>query len=65
MGWGAIGCITGLMAFLQSITSQTDIHVFFGMSVLTMSFHLNFGLRQDVGLSTLKFMIFFVHDVSC
>ena len=52
----------GISSF-RSVTSQTHIQVFLSRSSLSTSFDLNFGLPGDVGASTLKLMIFFVHDV--
>ena len=44
--------------------SLAKLKHFLYRSLLTTSFHLNFGLPQEVGPLTTKFIIFFVHDVS-
>ena len=55
------------MAFLHLDLSLARLRFrcFLRRSVLTTSFHLNFGLPQDVGQSAWKLMIFFVDDLSC
>ena len=66
VGWSAICCVTGLMAFLHLDLSlaRLTFRCFLYRSVLPTSFHFNFDLPQDFGLSTLKLMILFVHDFS-
>ena len=66
VGWSGICYVTGLMAFLHVDLSLTRLifRCFWRRSALTKSFHLNFGLPWYVGPSTLKLMIFFVHDFS-
>ena len=66
LGWSPFCCVTDLMAFLHLDLSLVSaiFSCFLRRSALTTSFHLNFGLPRGVGPSTLKFMIFFVHDVS-
>ena len=66
VGWSAIYCVTGLMAFLHLDLSLARLifRCFLLRSALIASFHLNFGLPWGVALSTLKLMIFFFHDVS-
>ena len=66
VGWSLICCITGLMAFLHFNLPLTQLRLkqFLHRSLLTTSFHLNFTLTQEVGPSTTKFIIFFVHNVS-
>ena len=56
MGWSAICCVTGLMAFLYLDLSLARLifRCLLHRSVLTTSFHINIGLPQDVGPSTLK-----------
>lgn len=44
--------------------SLAKLKHFLYRSLLTTSFHLNFTLTQEVGPSTTKFIIFFVHNVS-
>ena len=67
VGWGAICCVTGLMAFLHSELSLARLifKCFLHRSALTTSFHPNFGLPWDIGPSTLKFMIFAYNISSC
>ena len=66
VGWSAVCCVIGLMAFLRLdlLLARLIFRCFLRRSVLTTSFHLNFGLPWNVGPSTLKLLIFFVHDVS-
>ena len=66
VGWSAIWYVTGLMVFLHVDLplARLTSRCFLRRSALTISFRLNIGLPWYVGPSTLKLMIFFVHDVS-
>ena len=66
VGWSAIFCITGLMTFLHLDLPLARLvsRCLLRRSVLTISFQLNISLPRDIGLSTLKLVIFFVHDIS-
>ena len=63
VGSSAVCCVTSLMAFLHLDLSLARL-IFRCFLYISASFHLNFGLPRDDGPSTLKHMIFFVHDVS-
>ena len=64
--WSAICCVTDLIAFhdLDLLLARLISGCFLGRPALTTSFHHNFGLPRDFGPSTLKLMIFFVHEIS-
>ena len=65
VGWSAIDCVNGLISFLHLDLSLARVifRCFLHRSALTTSFDIKFGLPGDLGPSTLKLMIFFVHDV--
>ena len=56
--------VTDLMAFLHFNLSLVKLRLkhFLHQSLLTTSFHINFGLRHELCSSTTKFIIFVVHD---
>ena len=63
---GVQSAVTGMMTFLHLDLSLARLifRCFLQRSALTTSSQITFSQLRHVGLSKLKFLVFFVHDVS-